>query len=1035
MTKKEYDNLVAENERLRRENAQLRFDHEEIIRREMVSNAAMNEVIWRNQIPEGLPCGQFVYRVEGDQNILFVDINVVHLYGCESFEEFFDYVGNSFRNMVHPDDLKKVESMINAQTLESGHRHDYVRYRIITKQGDIRYIEDFGHIIYDADGNGYYYVFIVDVGEKEYYNEYFNSFAESQIEAMNWKVDHLTGLISFAAFREELESRPSISDTGMCTVIVFDIIGLQKINENAGRREGDKLIRSLVQSIYKNMPKDSGVYRGHEAEIIVICKDVSEHDVLDQIRETTSSCHCEVFYGAASAEEVYSGTGRTGKKITITQILEAAQSDLRIKKMLYRGSSSSGSLEAFVKALEEANLGIGASVPHALDTGGACEENPDGTDDMLPPCADRGYQAALTSKEFQPIIEFIRRHRDHWDGGESPAEPEGEQGYEDLVAENRSLHAKIRSLQDELAYQKLDNEERIRCEVISNTAMKEALKQNHPSDEIESFLASVGKSLEVERIYIFEDDPEGEGTNNTYEWCDEGVSPQIDNLQKVPFEAVEWWYEQFEQGKDIHILNLEAIKDTEPVTYSYLKPQGINSLIAKRLMHGDRIVGFFGVDNPRLEFMADISSFLDTLSNFLSSLIQNRNIYLRSEARYVSELEEKNAALNEALHKAEDANMAKSQFLSSMSHDIRTPLNAVIGMTAIAREHLGDRERVEDCLQKITTSSNHLLALINDILDMAKIESGKMTLYMENLSLNEILESVSTIIRIQAADKRLEYNVYVHDMISNYVMGDSLRLRQILVNLLGNSVKFTPEGGQINIELWQEESSQGDDYASTHIKVSDTGIGMSSEFLKTIFESFSREESKVRTMQGTGLGMAITKSIVDAFGGTIEVDSERNHGSTFHIVLDLKRGKDNGIGSSQQEEEKISLDGMKILLAEDNDLNAEIATMILEENGAEVTRALDGMLAVQYYEQSEVGTYNAVLMDLRMPNMDGLQAAKSIRALPRADAGRIPIIAMTADAFADDVQKCLEAGMNAHISKPIDVDILKQTLIKLSRNR
>ncbi len=600
-----------------------------------------------------------------------------------------------------------------------------------------------------------------------------------------------------------------------------------------------------------------------------------------------------------------------------------------------------------------------------------------------------------------------------------------------LKTDNQSLKADNQLLQDELAQLKLDNEERIRCEVISNTAMEEALLQNHPSEEIYHFLRSIGKSLEVDRIYIFEDDPDGEGTNNTYEWCNENVSPQIDNLQKVPFEAVTWWYEQFEQGKDIHIPDLEAIRETDPVVYSYLKPQGVQSLIAKRLMYGDRIVGFFGVDNPRVELMADISSFLDTLSNFLESLIQNRNIYLNSEARYVSELEDKNEELNEALHKAEEANAAKSQFLSSMSHDIRTPLNAVIGMTSIAKEHLDDRERVEDCLEKITISSKHLLGLINDVLDMAKIESGKMTMYMEDVSLNETIDSISTIIRFQAADKEQNYEVQLHDMISDHVMCDSLRLRQIMVNLLGNSVKFTPEGGTIGIELWQEESPRGYDYVVTHMVVTDTGIGMSPEFMETIFESFSREEDKVRTTQGTGLGMAITKSIVDTLGGTIEVSSELNQGSKFHIVLDLEKGEESAPVIEKKEQEELSLSGMNILLAEDNDLNAEIAVMILEENGATVTRCEDGAVAVRCFEESKSGEYNAILMDLRMPNMDGIEATKRIRSLGRLDAHLIPIIAMTADVFSDDIQKCIDAGMEAHVPKPIDIYMLKMTLVKL----
>lgn len=214
----------------------------------MKSNAGL-----KNQVPKGLPCGQFVYSAEGDQNILYADDNVVRLFGCESYEEFIDYVGNSFHNMVHPDDLDNAEKAINAQTLESGHRHDYLRYRIITKQGDIRYVEDFGHIVFDENEHAYYYVFIIEVKQEEYSNEYFNSFAEGQVDAMNGKVDHLTGLKNILSFQEELETSFVSSPASVCTIAVFDIIGLQKINRSAGRSEGDKRIRSLVQTIYDHM--------------------------------------------------------------------------------------------------------------------------------------------------------------------------------------------------------------------------------------------------------------------------------------------------------------------------------------------------------------------------------------------------------------------------------------------------------------------------------------------------------------------------------------------------------------------------------------------------------------------------------------------------------------------------------------------------------------------------------------------------------------------------------------------------------------
>ncbi len=604
-----------------------------------------------------------------------------------------------------------------------------------------------------------------------------------------------------------------------------------------------------------------------------------------------------------------------------------------------------------------------------------------------------------------------------------------EQDYQKLTAEIESLRRENERL-------KCDNIERIKCEAISSAAMKEALKQEYPSAEIDSFLSSIGKSLKVDRIYVFEDDPDGDGVNNTYEWCNENVAPEIGNMQNVPFEAVEWWYKHFERGEDIHIQDLESIRETEPVTYRYLKPQGIRSLIAKRLMLDDCIIGFFGVDNPRVELMADTSSFLDILSNFLSSLIQNRDIYLTNEARYVSELEEKNAALNEALSRAKGANAAKSLFFSSMSHDIRTPLNAILGMTSIARDHIDDKKRVEDCLQKITVSGTHLLELINDVLDMAKIESGKMNFHMEDLSLNEALDSVGSITQIHSKERAQKYITNVHDIISDRVICDSLRLNQILLNLLSNAIKYTPDEGEIRVDLWQEESPQGPDYVLTHINVSDTGIGMTPEFLETIFDSFTRDDvSQVHQTQGTGLGMNITRNIIDALGGTIDVSSEPGKGSTFRITLDLKKGEEKGgeADRMQQDTEVISLEGMRILLAEDNDINAEIAMMILEENGASVTRCEDGLLAVKRFEESETGYYHAILMDLRMPNMDGLEAARAIRLLPRVDGKMVPIIAMTADAFSDDVQKCINAGMNAHVPKPIDVDMLKRTLVKYGR--
>ena len=518
----------------------------------------------------------------------------------------------------------------------------------------------------------------------------------------------------------------------------------------------------------------------------------------------------------------------------------------------------------------------------------------------------------------------------------------------------------------------------------------------------------------------------------------------------------------------------------------------------------------------------------------------------------------------EALH----ANMAKSEFLASMSHDIRTTMNAIVGMTEIAVRNIGDSMRVEDCLRKIKLSSKHLLGLINDVLDMSKIESGKLTLNIAPMSLRDTMDDIVNIIKPQIKARRQNFDIYINDVMAEDVCCDSVRLNQVLLNLLSNALKFTDEEGRIDIFVWQELSSLGDDYIKTHFMVKDNGIGMTKEFQEKIFDSFVREDTdKVHKITGTGLGMAITKSIVDIMGGTIEVESEPGKGSTFHIIADLQRadvkekdmhlpdwnilvvddderlchsavanleelgahaewttdgnkavemieehnknhedyrivlvdwkmpymdgietireirkrvGKkipvflisaydwndveeadeslddiegfiskplfkstlyhhlkhyndpvagDTPFVQAADEEQEVSFGGKHVLLAEDIDLNWEIAYEILSEFDMQLERAVNGKECVDIFEKSEIGYYSAILMDIRMPVMNGYDATKAIRALERED-HVLPIIAMTADAFSDDARHCMECGMDAHITKPIDIKECKRILSK-----
>ncbi len=532
-------------------------------------------------------------------------------------------------------------------------------------------------------------------------------------------------------------------------------------------------------------------------------------------------------------------------------------------------------------------------------------------------------------------------------------------------------------------------------------------------------------------------------------------------------------------------------------------------------------------------------------------------IYYRVSYKQMQELDRAKKA---AVH----ANKAKSEFLSSMSHDIRTPMNAIIGMTEIALKNIDDHERTEECLQKIKLSSKHLLGLINDVLDMSKIESGKMTLNAAPMSLRDAMDDIVNIIRTQVKDKGQYFDIFIKDIIAENVYCDSVRINQILLNLLSNAVKFTPSEGRIDVYMFQEDSPEGDDYVRTHFRVKDTGIGMSEEFQERVFETFAREDNdQVAKIMGTGLGMAITKSIVDIMGGTIELESEQGKGSDFHIILDLKKLEEeqkemqlpdwnilvvddneqlclsainnlnelgvraesttdgrqavemieqrhdknqdyhfvlidwkmpnmNGLetlreirsrvaeeipvflisaydwtdieeqmeedviegfipkplfkstlyehlrkyvdGYSEEEQEEksqeiIDFNGKHILLSEDMDINWEVANEILSSAGLLLERAVNGKECVEKFEGSEVGYYDAILMDIRMPVMNGYDATRAIRALERED-NDLPIIAMTADALSDNVQYCLECGMNDHIAKPIDVEKCIHTLQK-----
>lgn len=390
--------------------------------------------------------------------------------------------------------------------------------------------------------------------------------------------------------------------------------------------------------------------------------------------------------------------------------------------------------------------------------------------------------------------------------------------------------------------------------------------------------------------------------------------------------------------------------------------------------------------------------------------------------------------LETALSLAEEANRAKSDFLSSMSHDIRTPLNAIMGMTTLAINYLDDRSRVEDCLQKISLSSKHLLSLINDILDMSKIERTQIVLNRVKICLPELLEQVSSMIAPQAKLAGLSFSLQT-EIQHPVFYGDSLRINQILINLLGNAVKFTSEGGSVSFEA-KELPADSEGCIRYRFTVRDTGIGMSESFLARLFEPFTRSRAAAR-IEGTGLGLSITKGLVDLMHGEISVESQPGRGTTFCVILPCETARD-GAGTQSlatpwpsEPPPLASLQGRRFLVAEDNAINAEILLELLEIYGAQCVLTTDGQQAVKAYADAAPNTYDAILMDIQMPVLNGYAATRAIRAMDRKDAKTIPIVAMTANAFAEDVQSAQEAGMSAHVAKPIDMQVLWSTLDSL----
>ena len=690
-------------------------------------------------------------------------------------------------------------------------------------------------------------------------------------------------------------------------------------------------------------------------------------------------------------------------------------------------------------------------------------------------------------------------------------------------------------------------------ETVINEGLRVALQEETPDRTLEVLLEHLGKALNGERTYIFEQNESG-CDDNTYEWVADGVEPEKDNLQNVPPEVCAAWYQNFSIGGHIVIEDLEDIRETDPLQYENLKNQNIHSLVVVPLYNGEKIIGFYGVDNPPVKLLEYASNMLQTAAYFIVSSLKQRNLFreLQRQARqsledilegartgiWTIELEEgcqprmyadrtmrillgvtdkiepeecyrhwfgnvepdyvemvqeavkeiletgrseviypwhhpelgkiyvrcggvpdktftkpgvslngyhqditeimvtrkkQEQAIMELLEKVRWANSAKSEFLSHMSHDLRTPINGILGMLEIMEKIQDDPEQQKACRKKIRVSTQHLLSLVNDVLQVSKLETGRLVEVEEPFDIHETLEDCITIMSVQAQERGIRLELKESDLQHGRLIGNPLHLRKILMNVIDNAIKYNRPHGSVFVQAKEIGCQNGT--ANFLFVIEDTGIGMGEEFRNHIFEPFTQEQQDARThYNGVGLGMSIMKKLTDQMKGTVEIESQPGKGSVVRVTLPIRV---DGTWRAQpvdvERDLRSNIAGMRVLLVEDNEINCEIVEFMLKDAGAEVVTANDGKAAVDVFVQSAPGTFDCVLMDLMMPVMSGYEATRVIRGLERSDAKSVPIIALSANAFEEDVTMARDAGMNEHLAKPVDMDKMFKVISRLRR--
>ncbi len=551
---------------------------------------------------------------------------------------------------------------------------------------------------------------------------------------------------------------------------------------------------------------------------------------------------------------------------------------------------------------------------------------------------------------------------------------------------------KLEELKEQIALEDL------LMECIGTLTKKENLK-----DAMDTFLASIGKYYGAGRAYVCEFDFDKNVFNNTFEWCREGVEAGIDHLQEIPLEVASKLLRKFETIGEFGINNIGQDLDKNSDEYKILETRQINSIMAAPLLVEGKIVGLLGVDDPT-RHLGDMGLLRATSDFVLVELKQKRLT----------------AQLSDALDKANLANAAKSKFLFNISHDVRTPMNAILGYTKMAEKYVDDRGKVLDSLNKLHSAGEHLQRLMDDVLDMTSIDGKQMAVDRKPQHLPTVLKDTYEVFAEEMKKKGIDFSVS-WDLQDETVLMDRVRLEKVQLNTIGNAMKYTPVGGKVTYRIVQEGLAE-DGYATYKATLKDTGIGMSKEFCSHMFEPFEREHtSTVNGIEGTGLGLAIAKSLVEQMNGTISCTSEQGVGTELVVRVTAKVVEPEDPSKNIENDGQAGFYSKRILVVEDNALNREIACDVLKEFGFATEEAEDGDIAVEMVRKSKEGYYDLILMDIQMPRMDGYQATKEIRHLENKKLANIPIVALTANAFDEDRKNALSVGMNEHVAKPIDV--------------